>query len=83
MTSRQQAQNLLEQLPEKDLPQVIQFMNGLLGSAQINDSNGTLSPQPTPEELLKEFRALQRETIKWPIDDYEKARAIEYFEEFG
>ena len=79
MTSRQQAQELLAQIPEHQLAQAIKFMTDLLNKKSTNDS----LPKADPQELHREFEALIAELSKSPVLDIDATRASAMAEKYG
>ena len=81
MTTRQQAQKLLAQLPENKLSQAIKFLTDLL-EHEVQQTHRTL-PYEDPKDLLEELEALRNELSKYPIEDLEAARETALAEKFG
>ena len=81
MTTRQQAQELLAQIPENQLAQAIKFMTDLLNKKE-SKTYSTL-PYVNPQEILKELDALREELSKYPIEDLDTAREAALAEKYG
>ena len=75
MTTLQEAQELLKQLPEEDVRQIVQLMKTRLDNAQRKSRNG--------EELFREMMALREITLNYQFEDIDTARDAVLTEKYG